>query len=125
MTLSDALAHVLAIPGVRSASVVSTEGFVVEGVSEEEHDLEFVAGLVASSLASSQALAETLGASPIEQAMIEFENGPVLLVPLAPPAEGFVVMVSLASTGELGRVRFQLRRLLGDIADAVAAHAHP
>ncbi len=123
MSLPDVLADVLAIKGVRSASVVSRDGVVVDGVSDEEQDLEFVAGLVASSLASSQALVETLGESELEQAMIEFETGPVLLVPLAGPADGHVVMVSMADTGDLGRVRFQVRQRLAAIADAVAGAA--
>lgn len=121
MSLASVLERVVAIQGVSSASVVSGEGFIVDGVSNDDRDLEFVAGLIASSLASSRALAETVGEGAVEQAMIEFDDGPVLLVPLQGEADGFVAVVSLTSTGQLGRVRFQLRRLLPEIADALVA----
>ena len=123
MSLAEVLGRVVAIKGVSSASVVSGDGYIVDGVSNDDRDLEFVAGLIASSLASSRALAETVGAGAVEQAMIEFEEGPVLLVPLPGEAAGFVAVVSLTSSGQLGRVRFQLRRLLPEIADALAAEA--
>ena len=121
MNLVDLLKGVLAIKGVTSAAVVSGEGFIVEGVSNDDTDLGFVGGLIASSLASGRALAGLLGEGEIAQTMIEYENGPVLLTPIAgAPGDDFVAVVTLESTGTLGRVRFQLRKLLPEIAKAVA-----
>lgn len=123
MNLVDLLKQVLAIKGVTSAAVVSGEGFIVEGVSDDDTDLGFVGGLIASSLSSGRALAGLLGEGSVTQTMIEYENGPVLLAPLAAEGEEeeFVAVVTLESTGTLGRVRFQLRKLLPEIAKAVAA----
>ncbi len=123
MNLVELLKQVLGIKGVTSAAVVSGEGFIVEGVSSNEMDLGFVGGLIASGLASSQVLAGLLGEGHILQTMIEYENGPVLLTPLEPEGDrdGFVAVVTLDSTQNLGRVRFQLRKLLPEIARAVAA----
>lgn len=124
MSLESVLRDVLDIKGVGSASVVTGDGELVDAVGADDRDLAFVAGLIASSLASSRALAETLGEGAVEQAMIEFDDGPLLLVPLDEEgAGGYVTMIGLTSTGQLGRVRFQLRRLLPRIATELAEAA--
>ncbi len=122
MDLSELLDQVLQIKGVTSAAVVSGEGFIVEGQTTDDTDLGFVGGLIASGLASSRALAGLLGEGDITQTMIEYEGGPVLLTPLQEgDDEGYVAVVTLDATNNLGRARFQLRKLLPEIAKAVAA----
>lgn len=121
MSLADLLNQVLAIRGVTSAAVVSGEGSIVEGVSHGGTNLDFIAGLIASGLASSQVLAGILGEGEINQTMIEYENGPVLLTPLKRAGDDYVAVVTLDQTSTLGRVRFQLRKLLPEIAEAVGA----
>lgn len=122
MTLVELLNKVLEIKGVTSAAVVSGEGLIVESVSHDNIDINFVSGLIASSLASSRVLAGLMGDGELQQAMIEYENGPVLITPLSDDSDesGYVAVVTLDSVGTLGRVRFQLRKLLPEIAGAVA-----
>jgi predicted regulator of Ras-like GTPase activity (Roadblock/LC7/MglB family) len=122
MTLVELLNQALQIRGITSAAVVSGEGFIVEGVSKDDMDLSFVGGLIASGLASSRVLAGLMGEGEVSQTMIEYENGPVLLTPLKIGAQGagdddFVAVVTLDSTQNLGRARFQLRKLLPQIAE--------
>ena len=52
--------------------------------------------------------------------MIEYKRGPVLMVPLGETDESYVMVVTLDDANTLGRVRFQLRRLLPEIAKHVA-----
>lgn len=122
MSLVDLLNQALQIRGVTSAAVVSGEGFIVEGVSSNDMDLGFVGGLIASGLASSRVLASLLGEGEVSQTMIEYEDGPVLLTPLQADSgeDGYVAVITLDSTNNLGRARFQLRKLLPEIAQAVA-----
>jgi len=121
MSLVDLLNQVLDIKGVTSAAVVSGEGFIVEGVSNQGIDLGFLGGFIASGLASSQVLADLLGGGEVRQAMIEYEGGPVLLTPLETDEAQYVAVVTLDSTNTLGRARFQLRKLLPEIAQVVNA----
>lgn len=119
MSLTELLDQVAAIKGVGSAAVVSGDGFLLEGSSNNDVDLDFIGGLIASGMASSRALASLLGEGGVQQAMIEFEQGPVLLVPLPNGDDGYTMVVTLDNAGTLGRVRFQLRRLLPEIASQV------
>jgi uncharacterized protein len=119
--LADLLKQVLDIKGITSAAVVSGEGFIVEGASKNDKDLGFVGGVIASGLASSRVLGELLGEGDISQAMIEYEEGPVLLMPLTSGEEGYVMVTMLDSINSLGRARFQLRKVLPEIAQAVSA----
>lgn len=121
MTLRDTLERLLATRGVRSAAVASGEGFLLEGVGDGDGDREFVAGLIASGLASSRALADLFGDGELLQATIEYERGPVLLTPLSGEVKDHVVVVVMDDLGSLGRVRLALRRMADDIAAAVMA----
>lgn len=123
MTVSECLDQVAAIKGVTAAAVVSEEGYIVEGTTAGSVDLDVLGGLIGSTLGASRALGELLGDGEVQQATIEYRDGPVLVVPLAAEAAGNAVVITLASIAPLGRVRFQLRRLLPEIGAAVAAQA--
>lgn len=122
MQLAELLNQILEIRGVTSAAVVTGDGELIEGASPGQVDMTFVTGLLASSLASSQVLAGLLGDGEIIQIMLEYEQGPVLLTPLpTAQAQGYLLVVTLDAVGNLGRARFQLRKLLPGIAEALAA----
>lgn len=118
MSLKEHLDGMLEVRGVTGAAVVSTDGFVVEAATRGEADVGFIGGLVASSLASSNVLAELLGEGEVRQTMIEYENGPVLMTPLdSHGVAGYVAVLTLDSVTTLGRVRFQLRKMLPELAE--------
>jgi predicted regulator of Ras-like GTPase activity (Roadblock/LC7/MglB family) len=120
--LREVLSQVLEIKGVTSAAVVNHEGLIVESVSDGKVDLGFASGLIASSLASSQVLAGLMGEGKLQQAMIEYDKGPILITPLQradEAASDYVAVVTLSSTAFLGRAKFQLRKLLPKVSEAV------
>ncbi|SRR5690554_1268805 len=122
MSLKSHLENMLAIKGVTGVAIVSTDGFIVEGASEEDFDLSFIGGLVASSLASSKVLADLMGEGDIKQTMIEYEKGPVLMTPLdSHGVAGYVAVLTLDTATTLGRVRFQLRKMLPELAGELTA----
>ena len=122
MSLKSHLEGMLGIKGVTGAAIVSTDGFIVEGASQEDFDLSFIGGLVASSLASSKVLADMLGDGDIRQTMIEYEKGPVLMTPLdTHGVTGYVAVLTLDTATTLGRVRFQLRKMLPELAEELTS----
>ncbi|MEX2535517.1 MAG: roadblock/LC7 domain-containing protein [Trueperaceae bacterium] len=120
MKLKPLLQQVLEIRGVKSAALVDADGLVLEGVSAEGTDLSFVGGAIASSLASTKTLAGLLGEGRVTQTTIEYENGPVLMTPLEAEGKEYVAVLTLDGANSLGRVRFQLRKLLPELVQAVS-----
>lgn len=116
MTLKSRLQQILDIRGVTGAAVVSTDGRIIEGAARDGFDLSFIGSVVASSLASGNILAELLGQSQPKQAMIEYENGPVLLAQLGDAGSGYLAVLTLDTAASLGRARLQLRSLLPELA---------
>ena len=124
MNLTTLLSAAISIKGVRSAAVVSSDGLVLEGASrdaQDPQDLGFAGGLLVSALASSRVLAGLLGEGELSQAMLEYETGPVLLIPLSAREDAPVMVATLEATSALGRARMGLRKLLPDIAQAAGA----
>jgi len=118
MSLPQLLEQVIEIKGISSSAVVSSSGELLEGAPHGGADLGVIDELITSGLASSRVLAELLGDGEVGQTMIEYENGPVLIMPLG--SEDDPVMVArLSSTSDLGRARFQLRKFVSDIAAMV------
>lgn len=121
MNLKQVLEQVLMIKGITSAAVVNSEGMMIEGVSATGEELGFIGNIIASGLASSRVLASLLGDGDIQQTMIEYEGGPVLLTPLSADEQAHVMVATLEATNTLGRARFQLRKLMPEITKAVPA----
>ena len=120
MGLAGVLSQVVDIKGVTSAAVVNGEGELIDGVSSDHKDMGFVSGIIASGMASSRVLADLLGEGDVSQTMIEYEDGPVILMPLG-ESGAHVMFATLEDISTLGRVRFQLKKLMPSLANAVAA----
>ncbi len=121
MDLRAILTEIVQIKGLTSVALVGDDGFVIESATgpDTEIDLDFLGGVAASSLVAGQSLAEFFGKGDVSQVMIEFEEGPVLLAPLG-PGEGSI-LATLDSSQNLGRVRFQLKKYLPQVAEAAKA----
>ncbi len=122
--LERVLDDLLAVKGVLAAAVVDVGGEVLAAAEREPPGFDSAGGLVAAALSASRVLGGFLGGG-LEQAVIEYRGGPVVLtpVPRAPgatdPGEVQVVLtLRLAGLADLGRVRFQLPRLVAQVAAA-------
>lgn len=120
--LTPLLRQLLDVRGVVSAAVAGADGGLVDGVALGETGLTELEELVPTALASSKALGALIGEGPVEQSLVEYAEGPVLLAPLGDEDEdgaGHVVVVALESVSDLGRVRFQLKRLLSALGEGL------
>jgi len=97
-------------PGVEAWALVGEDGFVLESFKRPGVEVgDLLGGLGASVLASARAVAEELGRGPLEEIMVEFPEGPVLMVPVN---KGPVLLVLLDALASLGRVRLLLKKLI-------------
>ena len=118
MDLRAILDEIVRIKGLTSVAVIGGDGFVIESAAAEgvSIDLDFLGGVASSSLAAGQSLSEFFGKGAVNQVMVEFEEGPVLLTPLGQAS----VLATLDSSQNLGRVRFQLKKYLPRLQEAAA-----
>lgn len=126
--LQAALRDLLAVRGITSAAVAAADGELVEGLSLGEEELAGLRELVPTALASSQVLGGLMEDGAVRQALIEYREGPVLLAPIGggpDGEEGHVAVIGLAGVGDLGRVRFQLKRHLAALAQALEPRGAP
>ncbi|MBV9120912.1 MAG: roadblock/LC7 domain-containing protein [Chloroflexi bacterium] len=116
--LNTVLERFLAIDGVTMATVVGTDGLIIETAGTPGFDTEAVSAVAASALGAAQSLAEEVTKGRLVQAMIEFERGVVIMEPIG---ELGVLLVLTESSASLGRVRLVARRERTAVEDALAA----
>ncbi len=105
----------LKVEGVTAALVVGRDGFVIEAAASagEEADVDAVGAIAASTLGTSDVMGSELRLGSLGSILIEFEMGPVAVVPVGPEAVLAVVGSKLAN---LGRVRIEMKRIRAAVA---------
>lgn len=105
----------LKVDGVTAALVVGRDGFVIEVATApgEEVDIDAVGAIAASTLGTSDVMGSELRLGALGSVLIEFESGPVAVVPVGSEAVLAVVGNRLAN---LGRVRIEMRRIRTAVA---------
>ena len=127
MALDQILSEVMQIKGVSSVAIVDSNGGVIDSVSKTGHDFANVSALVMEGIQSSRTLAGMLEEGELQQTVLEYEQGPVVLSPLKHQGSAFnahqdspIAVVVLDSSNSLGRARLKLNKLLPQIAEMVA-----
>jgi predicted regulator of Ras-like GTPase activity (Roadblock/LC7/MglB family) len=118
--LPSLLSDVLTVRGVLAVALIDESGAVRASQAIEPPGFAEAGPLVASALAASRVLGDFVGGD-LRQTVIEYRGGPVVLAPLprsADPEAATVLALRLASLADLGRIRFQLPRLLAQFAAA-------
>jgi predicted regulator of Ras-like GTPase activity (Roadblock/LC7/MglB family) len=115
--LNSVLERFLTIDGVSLAAVVGTDGLVIENAGQPGFDVEAVSAVATSALGAAQSLAEEVTKGRLVQAMVEFENGVIVMEPVG---ELGVLLVLTESTASIGRVRLVARRERQAVEQALA-----
>lgn len=113
-TLKTLLSNVVHIDGIQSAVVMSKDGFVIEGNTQEGLDSEAISAVVSTSLGNSERIGLELGLGDISQSLVEYENGIMMISMVG--SEAFLAVVSDKNTN-LGNVRYQVRKILPELKE--------
>ena len=116
--LKSVLERFLSVESVALASVAGTDGLVIEWAGRAEVDSEAVSAVAISALGAAQALSEEVSRGRLTQAMIEFEQGVVILEPVG---ELGVLLVLTEDVSSMGRVRLVARRERQALEQALAS----
>ncbi|AWR87008.1 roadblock/LC7 domain-containing protein [Meiothermus taiwanensis] len=116
--IQELIGELQATKGVVASALVAEDGFVVESLrAEQAPDIDFLGSAASTALASARALAQELERGEVEEVMVEYPEGPVLLVPLE---GGYLLVVLIDSMQSLGRVRFQLKKSIPRLQEALS-----
>jgi predicted regulator of Ras-like GTPase activity (Roadblock/LC7/MglB family) len=116
--VQEVLGELQVTKGVLASALVAEDGFVVDSFrADQAPDVDFLGGVASTALASARALSQELGRGEVEEVMVEYPQGPVLLVPLE---HGYLLVVLMDSMHSLGRVRFQLKKSVPRLKEALS-----
>ncbi len=100
------------------AAVVATDGLLIEGLADPDVDIDAICAVASNGLVMAEALGREIGKGSAVQAVLEYENGLVILEPLGEEA---MVLILSGHRDNLGRIRFLLKRYHQPLLDAVSA----
>lgn len=115
--VQEVIRELQATQGVVASALVAEDGFVVESLrTEQAPDIDFLGSAASTALASARALSQELERGEVEEVMVEYPEGPILLVPLE---GGYLLVVLMDAMQSLGRVRFQLKKSVPRLKEAL------
>lgn len=97
----------LDVRGVRYATLVDAQGQVMLHAGAGNPDVE----VVNTARAMLSSLKSAMGATEWKDLLLDLEYGPMLLTPL--PVRDQVMLVAFDEVASLGRVRFAVKRAIG------------
>ncbi len=112
--LRGILNGLLQVEGVTAALVAGRDGFVIESTAVNPIDTDSVGAIAVSSLTAAEAMGEVLQLGAMGSVLIEYERGPVAVVPAGSDA---VLAVVANQSANLGRVRVEMRKVRQAVAN--------
>ena len=115
--LKDLLAELTRAEGINTAVVTSRDGFVIEGVTQGGAlDTDAVGAVISTGIGSSEVMGRELGVGDMNQSMIEYSSGIIMISFLGVEA---ILAVVADLKANLGNVRYQVKKQLPGIEQAL------
>jgi predicted regulator of Ras-like GTPase activity (Roadblock/LC7/MglB family) len=105
--LKPLLEDFLKVEGVSAAVVVGRDGFVIESAVSGKVDIEALGAMASTGLGTSEAMGGSLGQGALQQVLVEFEKGPIILSPLS--ADELIAIVA-DNVSNVGRIRYEIKK---------------
>jgi len=105
--LHKILEELVEVRGINVAVCVGRDGFVIDASSTSSSDTEAIGAMVSTGMGSAESVGRELGLDEMDQAMMEYKNGIVMMTALGADA---LLAVVAAKDANLGGVRLQVRR---------------
>lgn len=111
-SLKELLGDLVSVDGVNTAVVVGRDGFVIEGYSNGNLDIEAVGAVISTGIGSSEVMGRELQVGALGQGMIEYDGGVLVMSFLGRDA---VLAIVADLQANLGNVRYQLKKRLPEL----------
>ena len=110
------LEELVEVAGIDVAVCVGRDGFVIDAASTGTSDTEAIGAMVSTGMGSAESVGRELGLKEMEQAMMEFKGGIVMMTALGSDA---LLAIVAAKDANLGGVRLQVRRCAPKILESM------
>lgn len=116
--LDTVLDGIAGIDGVRAVVIAGRDGLMIHGSQRTggQEDLDALAAISADVVRNVRTLAADMGRDGLDQVIAEFGDGLVLLQPVGADAS---LAVMAGTDGNLGRLRFLVRRRAPELGQLV------
>ena len=114
--LQEILADLVEVSGIKVAVCVGRDGFVIDAAAAETSDTEAIGAMVSTGMGSAESVGRELGLAEMDQAMMEYKNGIVMMTALGSDA---LLVVVASKDANLGGIRLQVRRSAPKLVEAL------
>jgi uncharacterized protein len=116
--LRTLLTRFRAVDSVELAAVVATDGLLIESAAEPDIDVDAICAVASNGLAMAETLGREVAKGGTLQALLEYEEGVVLIEPISSDA---MLLLLGNLRDDLGYLRFLVAKHREDMADALSA----
>lgn len=114
--LHKILQSLVEVSGINVAVCVGRDGFVIDAASTGTSDTEAIGAMVSTGMGSAESVGRELGLKDMDQAMMEYQEGIVMMTALGRDA---LLAVVASKDANLGGVRLQVRRSAPKLEEAL------
>jgi len=114
--LKAILGQLVDVAGVNVAVCVGRDGFVIDAASTQNADTDAIGAMVSTGMGSAESVGRELGLAAMDQAMMEYQGGIVMMTALGREA---LLAVVAGKDANLGNVRLQVRRRVPELEKAL------
>ncbi len=107
MGIEEILNALVAVQGIEAAVCVGRDGFVIEAAAAAGSDVDAIGAMVATGLGSAESVGRELNVGGLSQAMMEYDQGVIVMTAIGSDA---ILAVVAATSASLGNVRLQVRK---------------
>ncbi|MBE0447263.1 MAG: roadblock/LC7 domain-containing protein [Actinobacteria bacterium] len=107
VTLQQILHQFTSLDGVIAALLVTRDGFIVDYASTTKFDLDMVSAVIATGFGTLDKIGRELEQGDLQLAMLEYEQGPIVVAPLI---QDIALVVVASQWTTLGRIRWEIKK---------------
>lgn len=107
MSIEEILKALVEVQGIEAAVCVGRDGFVIEAAAAANADVDAIGAMVATGLGSAESVGRELSVGSLSQAMMEYDNGVIVMTAIGTDA---ILSVVASTSASLGNVRLQVRK---------------
>ncbi len=116
--LKELLTRFRMVESVEAAAVVATDGLLIESVTRPGVDIDAIGAVASNGLAMADALGREVAKGRTVQAVLEYDDGLVIIEPISSDA---MLLLLTNSRDDLGLLRFLAAKHRDEMIDALSA----